>query len=663
MWSDNESDIDLLGYSHLVGAVTSIIYDEKLLPATIGVFGDWGSGKSSLLKMVELDLCNNKNVLVLTFNGWLFEGYEDAKTALMGTILDELAARQDLTDKAKTILGRLYKRINWMRVLGLAAKGLFAYASGGLAGLGLAGGAAAATHAAGTAAESTGGAGATPAMAPKGLDFEAAGKLLNDESSQDARRGIREFRADFGKLLAEAKVETLVVMIDDLDRCMPETIVETLEAIKLFLFVPQTAFIIGADERLVKYAVRRRFPELPGERAEVGRDYLEKLIQFPIRVPQLGRPEMETYINLLFARNGDLEEGQFTAIRKAAVVENGAHTLLEVRFNHGIAQKVLGKVPDKLAENLALAEQIAPVLAAGLNGNPRQCKRFLNTLVMRLEMARARNVQLQKRVLAKLMLLEYLKPESFKKLAEAQAEQGGKPTELAAEEKSRSPEKPKPSSVQPSSSEGDVKRAPPRPAPARKSTDEDDAGQASPAPIWLSDSWITTVWLRLEPKLAQEDLRPYFFFSRDILGSLGGSVQRLSPRAQEAILGLFEKSEAARRNTLNKAKDLSDADAAAVLEALAERVRQEEDLGHAASAFSRMCDWVATRAELFGQFITFLSSVPDTGVPVSAVTAVESLAGDNQERRNQAKQLLSQWSHGGNIILKNAASARLKKLS
>ena len=68
-------------------------------------------------------------------------------------------------------------------------------------------------------------------------------------------------------------------------RIISDTIIETLEAIKLFLFVPGTAFVIGADDRLVQYAVRQRFPELPGTETEVGRDYLEKLVQFPIRVP------------------------------------------------------------------------------------------------------------------------------------------------------------------------------------------------------------------------------------------------------------------------------------------------------------------------------------------------------------------------------------------
>src|SRR5687767_14938873 len=115
MWSDNETPIDLLGFQHLVTAVTSIVRRPDLLPATIGVFGDWGSGKSSLLKMVSEQLAKDENTLVLSFNGWLFEGFEDAKSALMGTILDEIATRKNLAPKAKQRVTRLLKRVNWFR--------------------------------------------------------------------------------------------------------------------------------------------------------------------------------------------------------------------------------------------------------------------------------------------------------------------------------------------------------------------------------------------------------------------------------------------------------------------------------------------------------------------------------------------------------------------
>lgn len=103
MWSDHETDQDFLGFTHLVKAVTDVIVRDDLLPATIGVYGDWGGGKSSLLKMVAADLSAREDFLVLQLNGWLFEGYDDAKTALMETILDEIASKKTLTAKGRSL--------------------------------------------------------------------------------------------------------------------------------------------------------------------------------------------------------------------------------------------------------------------------------------------------------------------------------------------------------------------------------------------------------------------------------------------------------------------------------------------------------------------------------------------------------------------------------
>ena len=69
---------------------------------------------------------------------------------------------------------------------------------------------------------------------------------------------IEDFHKDFTQLLAETKIKRLIVFIDDLDRCNPDTVIETLEAIKLFLYVDGTVFIISADERLIEYSVRQK---------------------------------------------------------------------------------------------------------------------------------------------------------------------------------------------------------------------------------------------------------------------------------------------------------------------------------------------------------------------------------------------------------------------
>ncbi len=142
MWSDNESKEDLLGFQYLADAVVSIVKNENLLPATIGVFGDWGGGKSTLIEIVKRQLSSETEkqagVVVLSFNGWLFEGYEGAKTALMGTILEELQEHETFVNKAsgkaKTLLKSLFRRVDWMKATLGAGKLIGAYFAGPHAG-------------------------------------------------------------------------------------------------------------------------------------------------------------------------------------------------------------------------------------------------------------------------------------------------------------------------------------------------------------------------------------------------------------------------------------------------------------------------------------------------------------------------------------------------
>jgi hypothetical protein len=56
MWSDNETSNDLIGFQVHADLVRSVVTDDKMLPVTIGVFGDWGGGKTSIMKMLQRDL-------------------------------------------------------------------------------------------------------------------------------------------------------------------------------------------------------------------------------------------------------------------------------------------------------------------------------------------------------------------------------------------------------------------------------------------------------------------------------------------------------------------------------------------------------------------------------------------------------------------------------
>jgi hypothetical protein len=641
MWSDNEASIDLLGCQHLVDAVVAILDEERLLPATIGVFGDWGSGKSTLIGMVRTRLKEDEETLVLTFNGWLFEGYEDAKLALMGSIIDELADRKKLTTKGKELVLGLVRRINFWRVAMAGMRVAAGYALGDF-------------HGAATGAAL----GMTDVLeAAKDVDPEKLGEYLRDnDPGQKLRRGVREFRDDFTKLLDETKIKRLVVIVDDLDRCTPDTIIETLEAIKLFLFVPRTAFILGADERLIRYAVRRRFPELPGERAEVGRDYLEKLIQFPVRIPAMGRGETETYIKLLLAERCILEDEAYDRLRACGI---NADASVDASLDRASVEKALGSKPEQdLDEALALGDQISPVLAAGLMGNPRQCKRFLNTLLMRLGMAKSRSITLKRRSLAKLMLLEYMKPESFKELARLQAAQAGRPVELAALERPVS-------AVTETSAVTDENTAAPKPKtaerPAAKPTPVADAPGPGALTSWAADEWLGP-WVRSEPSLAAEDLRPYFYFAREKLDPLAGVTLRMSQEAQSALAKLLGPTIAERSLVLERAPQMSPADAAGVFEALARRTRETETLTMTDGTLARLMDWVEARTDLFGEFITFLKSLPDARVPFGITARLVPLA-STPERKQAVTQLLSQWRTHGSAQLRKTAATALDQLN
>jgi hypothetical protein len=56
VWADNETELDLLGFDELVDELIVALTTTHLLPLTVGILDDWGSGKSSLLKIARKEL-------------------------------------------------------------------------------------------------------------------------------------------------------------------------------------------------------------------------------------------------------------------------------------------------------------------------------------------------------------------------------------------------------------------------------------------------------------------------------------------------------------------------------------------------------------------------------------------------------------------------------
>jgi len=89
MWNDIETTEDYLHFSVVAETVAELIVESDGNPISIGVSGNWGAGKSSMVKMIgkELKKCDEKNsekeknYVFLEFNAWLYQGYDDARTA------------------------------------------------------------------------------------------------------------------------------------------------------------------------------------------------------------------------------------------------------------------------------------------------------------------------------------------------------------------------------------------------------------------------------------------------------------------------------------------------------------------------------------------------------------------------------------------------------
>ena len=83
MYSDNETDVDLLGFEDEVHNIVDLVTDPSVLPVTAGILADWGAGKSSLLKMIAKELRSYATSWSSSSAHGASYTYDDAKTAFL----------------------------------------------------------------------------------------------------------------------------------------------------------------------------------------------------------------------------------------------------------------------------------------------------------------------------------------------------------------------------------------------------------------------------------------------------------------------------------------------------------------------------------------------------------------------------------------------------
>jgi predicted KAP-like P-loop ATPase len=301
-----------------------------------------------------------------------------------------------------------------------------------------------------------------------------------------------------------------------------------------------TAFVIAADESMIKHAVKRHFQ---GVDDALVTNYFDKLIQVPIRVPQLGVQEVRAYMMLLYIEASSLDGMEKDELRKK-ICERLGRTWRGERVDAEFVKGLLGHWPDGLELRLDTADRLAVLMTSAkeIAGNPRLIKRFLNALSLRMSLAKEQGVSVDEAVLTKLLLFERCgSPDAYEALMRSATEDPqGKPTVVATME-----------------------------AAVRKS---ENAQFEKP---W--DGTFMRDWFALDPALGDHDLRGALYVSREH-APLVLPENRLSKAATDLLEGLIEHPEMA-DSVKTRIAETDPRSLATILEKLLELARKEQEWG------------------------------------------------------------------------------------
>ena len=259
--SDHASLEDLLGYGPYVLSLEKLLTQPSVAtPFAVGVFGPWGTGKSSFMLQLHERL-EQGGLPAVWFQPWLFDEKEEVWKALILSILQYL---EDKTQDKKQLA-----RIKSL-VVGVGKIALNQVIS-----------------------KSTG----------LDLTVEQISQAYSSTSS-DNTRFINTFRRDFSQvkdavLSSDSHSHSrLYVFVDDLDRCTPENCVRVLEAIRLFFDLEGCLFILGIDQEVVQKGIEIKYDQRLQMR---GRDYLDKLIQLPFTLPPISEKSFDSFVRVTTA--------------------------------------------------------------------------------------------------------------------------------------------------------------------------------------------------------------------------------------------------------------------------------------------------------------------------------------------------------------------------
>lgn len=388
-------DADRLRHTDLAEELTEVIASVKA-PASIALWGPWGSGKSGLANLLQADLSSR----LAKARFVRFDAFKFAETPLRRHFISQIAegldikgeefrdglyrstVKTDLKVPARSVRDLLLVFLGVLVVVEAAAVALVVLLAAASPG--------SFAHAFDAAITS----GLGLALAPAGIlaaFIALAGRSLPVTRTTTAPSSDEEFERLFRRLVGKVKAEPLVVFIDELDRCSAEEVVSTLEAIRTFLDVSGVIYVVAADQQVLERALRQAArqttpPDAINPYYSAGSAYLDKIFQYQFSLPPIRTRGLTDFALELTAGLG----GVWKAIDRSQVISvlipthvrsprrvkrllNGFVLTYRLAKRRAAADRLDAEVEPRASEiaKLACLQIEFPLFAADLSIEPR----------------------------------------------------------------------------------------------------------------------------------------------------------------------------------------------------------------------------------------------------------------------------------------------------